>query len=86
MDERLIRIPRAADYDFRLARETYTTVKPGVDLLDVRPRKVAEIRVADPKPTPSLGLDRSAILRLTAEGKLSIDTASELLDVIYGVK
>lgn len=42
VDERLIRIPRAADYTFRLARETYTTVKPGVDFIDVRPRKVAE--------------------------------------------
>ena len=40
--ERLIRISRDASYDFRLGRELYTTTVPGVDLIDVRPRSIAQ--------------------------------------------
>lgn len=40
--ERMIRIPRTVDYTFRLARETYTTVTTGLDLISVEPRKIAE--------------------------------------------
>lgn len=45
VDQRLIRIPRRADYSVALMRETYTTVKPGVDLIDVRPRMIAQQHV-----------------------------------------
>ncbi len=49
-----------------------------------RPRRPApEARPAAKQP---VALDRTAILRLAAEGKLSIDTAAELLDVVYGAK
>ena len=40
---RIIRIPRDADYEFRLGRETYTTVLPNAELVDVRPQFVAEV-------------------------------------------
>ncbi len=40
---RLVRIPRDASYEFRLGRETYTTVLPRADLIDVRPQFVAEV-------------------------------------------
>lgn len=48
MASRMIRIPRDAGYEFRLGRETYTTVWPEAQLIDVRPRFVAEIH-ADQK-------------------------------------
>jgi hypothetical protein len=40
--QRMIRIPRDASYVFRLGRETYTTVWPRAQLIDVRPRFIAE--------------------------------------------
>lgn len=40
---RIVRIPRDADYEFRLGRETYTTVLPRAELIDVRPQMVAEV-------------------------------------------
>lgn len=40
--QRLIRIPRDGSYTYRLGRETYTTVWPDSDLIDVRPQNVAE--------------------------------------------
>ncbi len=40
--KRIIRIPRDASYEFRLGRETYTTVLPRAELIDVRPQFVAE--------------------------------------------
>lgn len=46
--QRLIRIPRDASYDFRLGRETYTTVYPEGDLIDVRPQSVAEVHQGQP--------------------------------------
>lgn len=39
---RMLRIPRDASYEFRLGRETYTTVLPKAELIDVRPQFVAE--------------------------------------------
>lgn len=39
---RMIRIPRAARYSYRLGREQYTTVLPDGDLIDVRPQMIAE--------------------------------------------
>lgn len=39
---RMVRIPRDASYEFRLGRETYTTVLPRAELIDVRPQFVAE--------------------------------------------
>ncbi|MDN2582970.1 phage tail protein I [Aquibium sp. ELW1220] len=41
--QRMIRIPRDASYEFRLGRETYTTVWPQAQLIDVRPQFVTEI-------------------------------------------
>lgn len=41
--QRMIRIPRDAGYEFRLGRETYTTVWPKAQMIDVRPRFVAEV-------------------------------------------
>ena len=46
--QRLIRIPRDASYDFRLGRETYTTVYPEGDLIDVRPQSIAEVHQGQP--------------------------------------
>lgn len=40
--QRLIRIPRDDSYSYRLGRETYTTAYPNADLVEVRPRNVAE--------------------------------------------
>lgn len=40
--QRLVRIPRQVDYEYRLGRETYTTTLPDADLIDVRPRDIAE--------------------------------------------
>jgi hypothetical protein len=39
---RMIRIPRADRYSYRLGREQYTTVLPDGDLIDVRPQMIAE--------------------------------------------
>lgn len=39
---RMIRIPRAESYSYRLGREQYTTVLPDGDLIDVRPQMIAE--------------------------------------------
>jgi hypothetical protein len=44
--QRMIRIPRDASYQFRLGRETYTTVWPRAQLIDVRPRFVAEVHAS----------------------------------------
>lgn len=41
--QRLVRIPRDASYEFRLGRETYTTVVPKAELIDVRPQFLAEV-------------------------------------------
>lgn len=41
--QRMIRIPRDACFEFRLGRETYTTVWPRAQLIDVRPRFVSEV-------------------------------------------
>ena len=41
--QRMIRIPRDAGYQFRLGRETYTTVWPQAQLIDVRPQFIAEV-------------------------------------------
>jgi hypothetical protein len=41
--QRMIRIPRDASYQFRLGRETYTTVWPQAQLIDVRPQFIAEV-------------------------------------------
>ena len=46
--QRLIRIPRDASYSYRLGRETYTTVFPDGDLIDVRPQSVAEAHQGQP--------------------------------------
>ncbi|MFN4140249.1 phage tail protein I [Aestuariivirga sp.] len=46
--QRLIRIPRAASYDYRLGRETYTTTYPDAVLVDVRPQNVAERHEGQP--------------------------------------
>ena len=46
--QRLIRIPRDASYSYRLGRETYTTVFPDGDLIDVRPQSVAEVHQGQP--------------------------------------
>lgn len=46
--ERMVRISRDASYDYRLARETYTTVKPGLDFIDVRPKFVQEVHDGQP--------------------------------------
>lgn len=40
--ERIIRIPRSVDYEYRLGREQYTTVLPDADLIHVEPRLIAE--------------------------------------------
>jgi len=40
--ERIVRIPRAVNYSYRLGREQYTTVLPKGDLIDVRPQMIAE--------------------------------------------
>jgi len=40
--QRMVRIPRDASYVFRLGRETYTTVLPRAQLIDVRPQFIAE--------------------------------------------
>lgn len=40
--QRMVRIPRAADYEYRLGRERYTTHLPDGGLIDVRPQYVAE--------------------------------------------
>lgn len=40
---RIVRIPRDASYEFRLGRETYTTVLPRAELIDVRPQFIAEV-------------------------------------------
>lgn len=40
---RIVRIPRDATYEFRLGRETYTTVLPEAQLIDVRPQFISEI-------------------------------------------
>jgi hypothetical protein len=40
--KRIVRIPRAVNYSYRLGREQYTTVLPDGDLIDVRPQFVAE--------------------------------------------
>lgn len=40
--KRMVRISRDASYEFRLGRETYTTVLPQAQLIDVRPQYVAE--------------------------------------------
>ena len=44
--QRIVRIPRAVDYSYRLGREQYTTVLPKGDLIDVRPQQVAEKHAA----------------------------------------
>jgi hypothetical protein len=46
--QRLIRIPRDASYSYRLGRETYTSVVPDGDLIDVRPQSVAEVHQGQP--------------------------------------
>ncbi|OYX99780.1 MAG: phage tail protein I [Hyphomicrobium sp. 32-62-53] len=46
--QRLVRVPRDASYTYRLGRETYTTVYPDADLIDVRPQSVAEIHPGQP--------------------------------------
>jgi hypothetical protein len=46
--QRLIRIPRDANYKFRLARETYATAWPNADLVDVQPQSVAERHEGQP--------------------------------------
>lgn len=43
---RVVRIPRAAGYSYRLGREQYTTVLPDGDLIDVRPQYIAEAHPA----------------------------------------
>jgi len=40
--QRIVRIPRATTYSYRLGREQYTTVLPKGELIDVRPQQVAE--------------------------------------------
>ena len=40
--QRIVRIPRDASYTYRLGRETYTTVYPDGDLIEIEPEKVAE--------------------------------------------
>ena len=40
--QRIVRIPRDASYTYRLGRETYTTVYPDGDLVEIEPDKVAE--------------------------------------------
>jgi len=44
--QRIVRIPRASTYSYRLGREQYTTVLPKGDLIDVRPQQVAEKHAA----------------------------------------
>lgn len=46
--QRMICIPRDASYSYRLGRETYTTVFPDGDLIDVRPQSVAEVHPGQP--------------------------------------
>lgn len=46
--QRMIRVPRSADYSYRLGRETYTTAYPNADLIDVRPQSVAEQHPGQP--------------------------------------
>jgi len=46
--QRIVRIPRDASYSYRLGRETYTTVYPDGELIDVRPQPVAEIHEGQP--------------------------------------
>jgi len=46
--QRLIRIPRDASYFYRLGRETYTTVYPNAEPIDVRPQDVAEQHEGQP--------------------------------------
>lgn len=41
--KRIVRIPRDASYEFRLGSETYTTVLPRAQLIDVRPQFIAEV-------------------------------------------
>jgi hypothetical protein len=41
--QRMIRIPRDAGFEFRLGRETYTTVWAKAQLIDVRARFIAEV-------------------------------------------
>jgi hypothetical protein len=43
---RIVRIPRAAGYSYRLGREQYTTVLPDGDLIEVRPQYIAEVHPA----------------------------------------
>lgn len=40
--KRILRIPRDASHEFRLGRETYTTVLPRAQLIDVRPQFIAD--------------------------------------------
>jgi hypothetical protein len=42
VDQRMIRVSRDASYSYRLGRETYTTAQPGLDLMYIEPRKIAE--------------------------------------------
>jgi len=44
--QRIVRIPRATSYSYRLGREQYTTVWPKGDLIDVRPQMIAETHPA----------------------------------------
>lgn len=46
--QRIVRIPREAGYDYRLGRETYTTTYPTAELIDVRPKAVAEVHAGQP--------------------------------------
>ena len=46
--QRVVRIPREANYTYRLAQETYTTTYPNADLVDVRPQSIAEIHSGQP--------------------------------------
>ena len=40
--QRIVRIARETSYRYRLGRETYTTLRPTADLIDIRPQHVAE--------------------------------------------
>ena len=46
--QRMVRVPRDASYDYRLGRETYTTIVPDGDLIDVRPQAIAELHAGQP--------------------------------------
>ncbi len=46
--QRIIRIPRDANYDFRLGREIYITAWPNAELIDIRPEGVAEAHPGQP--------------------------------------